>query len=276
MPGKPIDTAEFEKLYIRLRDKEGRIYSDEELKNLPDIAETHAHFTEWQMRKTSSQKLIQYLTKKYKPLDILEIGCGNGWLSHRLSLIPRSEVIGTDINFVEIQQAERVFQHVPNLQFMYVQVEPGLFPEKNFDVIVFAASIQYFPSISETIKKLLPLLKPDGEIHIIDSNFYSSANVKEAKHRSRLYYEAAGFPAMADYYFHHSLEELQGLDYSILYNPNHLFNRMLHSRLSRLSRSRLWATPSPLGLRTRLCSCWQARPISSSERALTARLLWHS
>jgi ubiquinone/menaquinone biosynthesis C-methylase UbiE len=229
-PGKYTATSEFEKLYIRLRDKEGRMYSDEELKNLPETAETHSHFTEWQIRKESSEKLINHLTKKNMPLEILEIGCGNGWLSHRLSLIPGSKVIGTDINFTEIQQAARVFQHVPNLHFMYVQIEPGVFKEKKFDVIVFAASIQYFASFNDTIKKALRLLKPEGEIHIVDSNFYASDDVSEAKHRSVLYYEAAGFPEMSGYYFHHSLEELQGFNHSILYNPKNLVNRLLPNK----------------------------------------------
>ena len=166
---------------------------------------------------------LLYLKRKNKPLDILEIGCGNGWLSHRLSIISGSKVIGTDINFTEIQQAARVFQHIPDLHFIYTSVEPGVFKEKKFDSIVFAASIQYFPSLSETIKKTLRLLKPGGEINIIDSNFYTMADLSEEKHRSVLYYESAGFPEMAAYYFHHSLEDLQDFNYSILYDPKNLF-----------------------------------------------------
>lgn len=229
-PGKYTAASEFEKLYIRLREKEGRMYSDEELKQLPVVAATHSHFSEWQIRKESSEKLITHLAKKNIPLDILEIGCGNGWLSHLLSQVPKSRVIGTDINFTEIQQAARVFQNIPNLHFMYVQVEPGVFKEKKFDVIVFAASVQYFESFAETMQKALRLLKPDGEIHILDSHFYPSADVSEARHRSVLYYEAAGFPEMSDYYFHHSLEDLQGFNYSILYNPKTLVNRLLPNK----------------------------------------------
>ena len=65
--------------------------------------------------------------------------------------LPGSKVIGTDINFSEIQQAARVFQHVPNLHFIYTYAEPGVFKEKKFDIIIFAASIQYFESLQETI-----------------------------------------------------------------------------------------------------------------------------
>ena len=113
---------------------------------------------------------------------------------------------------------------------MYVHVEPGVFKEKKFDSIVFAASIQYFPSLSETVKKILRLLKPGGEIHIIDSHFYPLADLSEAKHRSVLYYELAGFPEMAAYYFHHSLDELQDFNYSILYNPKKLANKFSQNK----------------------------------------------
>ena len=119
--GYHIVNPDFETLYIRLRRQERRIYSDEELIDLPNIQTTHPHYKEWQLRKHSSEKLFSYLKRKNKSLDILEIGCGNGWLSHRLSIIPGGKVIGTDINFTEIQQAARVFQHIPNLHFIHYQ-----------------------------------------------------------------------------------------------------------------------------------------------------------
>lgn len=221
-----ISKSDFETLYIRLRQKEGRIYNDEELTRLPDIQTTHPHCREWQLRKHSSEKLIGYLKRKNKPLDILEIGCGNGWLSHRLSFIPGSKVIGTDINFTETQQAARVFQHIPNLHFIYTSVERGVFKEKSFDSIIFAASVQYFPSLPEIISNTLPLLKPGGEIHIIDSPFYPLPEVLPAQQRSRHYYESAGFCQMADYYFHHSLEELKGYNHSVLFNPQSIRSKL--------------------------------------------------
>ena len=150
---KDIIPDDFEKLYITLREKEGRVYSDEEVKALPEIRETHPHYNEWQIRKQSSLRLISYLQKKQQALKILEVGCGNGWLSHRLSGIQRSHVIGSDINFTEIQQAAGVFQNISNLHFIYGHIESEIFEERQFDVIVFAASIQYFTSLPGIISK---------------------------------------------------------------------------------------------------------------------------
>src|SRR5450755_3134227 len=100
VPGRttPADFL-FEKKYITTRGLENRLYSDDELLRLPDIESEHTHYKEWQLRKKSSQRLMRYLAARKKALDILEIGCGNGWLSHQLAEIPGSRVTGLDINF---------------------------------------------------------------------------------------------------------------------------------------------------------------------------------
>src|SRR4030095_5728822 len=218
--------ADFETLYIELREKEGRVYSDEQVALLPNIPDTHAHYTEWMIRKDSSQKLLRWLKKKKKPIDILEIGCGNGWLAHQLATIPSSMVIGTDINFFEIQQAARVFQNIPNLHFIYTSGKPEVFKEKRFDIVIFAAAIQYFESFHDTIQTTMTCLRDDGEIHILDSPFYSGMELLAAKQRTRDYYELNGFPGMADYYFHHRFDDLKNLNYRILYQPGKLMTRL--------------------------------------------------
>ena len=109
-------------------------------------------------------------------------------------------------------------------------MDPGVFKEKKFDAIVFAASIQYFASLKDMIKNTLQLLRPDGELHIIDSPFYSFPELLAANQRSRHYYESVGFPEMADFYFHHSLDDLENYDYKILYDPNSLFNKLLRNK----------------------------------------------
>jgi hypothetical protein len=97
-------------------------------------------------------------------------------------------------------------------------------------VIVFAASMQYFESLHETINNTLKLLKPGGEIHIIDSPFYSPAELKAARLRTTHYYESVGFPEMVDCYFHHSYDELETYNYSIRYDPKAILNKFLRNK----------------------------------------------
>ena len=101
----------FEDLYLTVRQKEGRFYTDEQVSQLPDIEEIHPYFHEWQMRARSGGRLINYLQKKNKPLSILEIGCGNGWLSAKMAGLNGALVTGLDANKPEIEQARRVFKN---------------------------------------------------------------------------------------------------------------------------------------------------------------------
>ena len=187
------------------------------------------------MRKFSSRRLVTYLRKKQsllpagENLRILEIGCGNGWLSHRMAEIPGTKVLGSDINFTEIQQAGRVFYDMPNLHFIYTGSEDS-FKDRQFDEVVFAASIQYFQSLKAIIEKTKRLLLPGGMIHILDSPFYRPDEIELARARSQAYYQSMGFPEMGKLYFHHSLDELNGFEYTVQYDPHKFPGRLSGSR----------------------------------------------
>ena len=218
--------AAFEELYLKARKHENRIYTDKEVALLPNFYLDHPHEKEWKIRKHSCQQLIDYLTNKKTPLEILEVGCGNGWLSAKLSSVFASHVKGIDINSVEITQAKRVFTKTRNLEFINCSLEDELLNKYKFDIIVFAASIQYFSSLKDILKKSFSYLKPGGEVHIIDSPFYEQNEIEAAGQRSKKYYTSIGFPEMNDHYFHHSLEEIRIFPYKTLYNPNSFFNSL--------------------------------------------------
>jgi ubiquinone/menaquinone biosynthesis C-methylase UbiE len=215
----------FESKYIALRKYENRVVSNTELLALPETAYTHPYHTEWLIRRKSATKLKEYLRNKKRPLNILEIGCGNGWLSSLLAKISEANVIGTDINSIELQQAKTVFGNQSNLDFIEGDIREGLFKEPEFDIIVFAASIQYFSPIKEILQSVFTLLSTNGEIHIIDSHFYNKEELENARLNSRLYFTTAGFPEMIPHYFHHSWEDLKNYKYKLLYNPASILNK---------------------------------------------------
>jgi SAM-dependent methyltransferase len=220
------NALDFTQQYILLRSKEGRIYSDKEVANLPEINNTHRHYYEWRIRKQSSDRLIKYLAKKKKSLEILEVGCGNGWLSAKLASIPFSQVTGIDINVEELKQAKRVFCQIENLEFFMGSLQNEILNDQKFDVIVFAASIQYFPDLKKIVGESLQNLRLAGEIHIIDSHFYRENEINAARLRSCDYYQSMGFPEMQDQYFHHSLDDLRSFNCNISYDPNSIINKL--------------------------------------------------
>jgi ubiquinone/menaquinone biosynthesis C-methylase UbiE len=209
----------FEEIYIAARESESRIYTDEQVSRLPIIDPKHLHYNEWQVRRRSSERLKNYLQKKKHPLSILEMGCGNGWLSARLSAVKDSTVTGMDINKTELAQAVRVFSGLPNISFKEGGIKE-VPTDRKFDTIVFAASIQYFQPFEWIVLDALNLLSDSGEIHILDSHFYYPAELESAKERSRAYYQSTGFEEMSGFYFHHSYDSLKIFDHTIMFNPD--------------------------------------------------------
>ena len=220
----------FEKQYVQVRSLEGRLYTDEELIRLPDIGPAHPHFLEWQTRKRSAKRLLRYLSARKTSMDILEVGCGNGWLAHQLADLPGTRVIGVDINFTELQQAARVFNNDPNLRFIHGDIRSGILGERRFDHILFAATLEHFASAKKILHFCLSYLNPGGEIHLLDTGFCRPEEVKIEDRRTLAYYTSFGYPEMADYYFHHTLADLRSFNYTILYNPRDLRHRWSGSK----------------------------------------------
>jgi ubiquinone/menaquinone biosynthesis C-methylase UbiE len=230
--GATVPDHRFERAYIACRMAENRVYTDAEVGRLPECSSFHPHYEEWLMRRLSLKKISAYLQQKKRPLQILEIGCGNGWLCHQLSQISRCRVTGLDINFTEIQQAARVFNNCRKVNFVYGDIRSGIVQERQYDIILFAASIQYFRSLDGILETCLQQLKPKGEIHIIDSHFYRAGQAALAEQRSLEYYAALGFPQMAEHYFHHSMADLAQFNHSLLYNPAAWLNRLSRNKLA--------------------------------------------
>jgi 2-polyprenyl-3-methyl-5-hydroxy-6-metoxy-1,4-benzoquinol methylase len=163
--------------------------------------------------------LAKYATHSGKTkLRILDLGCGNGWMSNRIAEHPGFEVFAIDLNREELEQGARCFQR-ENLQFLYADIlalETN--PEKardglgNFDFIVLAAAVQYFPDLATLIQCLRKRLNTHGEIHVLDAPFYPNAEAqKAAQQRSLDYYTGLGVPEMAQFYHHHLWPEAEAL-----------------------------------------------------------------
>jgi ubiquinone/menaquinone biosynthesis C-methylase UbiE len=209
------DLREREKIYIEVRKKEQRLYADDAVKRFPAIDKKHILVNEWRIRADSYYRLEKYITDKNKELEILDLGCGNGWMSNRISSIEKTRVTGLDVNMEELEQASRVFNEKNNLQFIYGDVFDRGLNLPIFDLIICASSVQYFQDLSILIERLFEFLNDSGEIHIIDSPIYDEGNAVKAKERSTEYYKNTGVERMATFYHHHTIGELKNYSYKI-------------------------------------------------------------
>lgn len=230
-----VQGQSFEDLYLKVRERENRILNDEELKNLPETSVDHPHHKEWKIRADTAFVFGQYLKKKTGELQILDLGCGNGWFAAKMALLPNVSVTGLDVNRQELEQASRVF-HFPNLQFAYGDIFEAILPAETFDLITLNSVIQYFPDLKQLLTRLYTLLKAEGEIHLLNSHLYKTKELGLARKRSQLYYQKLGFPEMAQHYFHHSWEELRAFHWEKLHFQPSFWLKI---------RNRLWPKKSP-------------------------------
>ncbi len=222
---------EKENLYLDLRRREGRVLPDEEVVNLPRVSKSSPYAREWKWRERSLRRFMRQLSESSIPkssgsesssLSILDLGCGNGWMANRLAENPNWDLWALDLNQEELEQGARLFGR-ENLHFAYADVVsrnavpgptgiPGTEFRDTFDVIVLAASVQYFPDLKNLLETLRKLLKTKGEIHILDSQFYQNEMERTAaRQRTLEYYTKMGVPEMARFYFHHLWPEAENL-----------------------------------------------------------------
>ncbi|MEM9820033.1 MAG: class I SAM-dependent methyltransferase [Bacteroidota bacterium] len=215
---------QFEKAYLEVREKEGRIYPDEWVTQLPQLPPNHPQHQEWKLRQWNTDRLLQYF-QQFKPRKVLDLGCGNGWLTHQLAAQDAVEVLGLDVNKLELQQASRLFAS-EHCHFAYGDIFVDVFPAQYFDAIVLDSCVQYFPDFDQLVNRLLALLQPRGRIHILDSPFYKTQGIAAARQRTNQYYQNTSSGAMVHHYFHHTWEDLQPYTYRLQYQPNALRARL--------------------------------------------------
>jgi ubiquinone/menaquinone biosynthesis C-methylase UbiE len=213
----------FESIYFEVREHEGRIYSDEEVKHLPNTSKSNPHKEEWNLRKCSLHRFTNYIQKFNDQLKLLDIGSGNGWFSANVANSSFIDIYALDVNNFELEQAARVF-NFKNIYFICGNIFDNIFEERVYDIITLNSSIQYFDDLGKLLKRLFYFLTDEGEIHIIDSPIYNQNDLVGAKERTARYYISIGFSEMAKHYHQHTYDELNRFNYKILYDPKAIQN----------------------------------------------------
>ncbi|HRD52342.1 MAG TPA: methyltransferase domain-containing protein [Flavobacteriales bacterium] len=213
----------FEAIYAEARNKERRVLTDEQVARLPD-GQGLWNVAEWRIRSKSATRLLRSLNAQGRALRVLEVGCGNGWLSGRMAAAGH-RVLGIDPFTEELEQAARLFL---SATFARADLHSRALPIGSFDAIIFAASIQYFDSPHLAVKRALELLAPKGSIHILDSILYpSEGTAAAAQERTRNYYARLGVPTLAAHYHAHPLGDFMPYGAELISAPRSRFMQLI-------------------------------------------------
>jgi SAM-dependent methyltransferase len=199
-PARAAHFATFIRQYETVRRAEGWGNGDTAYyRALPDVDLSGRYPEIWRIRAKSftalQAKVIEPMrAAQQRPLQILDLGAGNGWLSYRLAQQGQA-VAAVDllVNEVDGLGARRYY----DVSFTAVQAEFDHLPfaAGQIDVIIFNGSLHYTTDSQETLGRVLPLLRPNGRLVVMDSPIYhdASSGAQMARERADQFEQAYGF-----------------------------------------------------------------------------------
>jgi ubiquinone/menaquinone biosynthesis C-methylase UbiE len=163
--------------YSRIRRAEGRGSDDPEYyRALPFRDLTGRNSGQWSIRARTWRHfenlvLTEMEKDAARPLDILDAGAGNGWMSYRLALREHRPV-ALDI-FSDRGDGLRSIRHYPR-QFPCVEAEFDELPFRDaaFDLAIYNCSIHYSTDYRRTLREVRRCLRSSGRVVIMDSPVY--------------------------------------------------------------------------------------------------------
>jgi len=234
LPERQAVFQRFIQEYETVRRAEGRGSSSAETyRALPYTDLSGAKSADWRIRAASfdlflRRVLVSLEGSAGRPLRILDLGAGNGWLSNRAARRGHS-VAAVDLTTNDFDGLG-CFRYYETA-FTPVQAEYDHLPlaDRSADLIVFNASLHYSARYEVTLREALRVLDTEGRLVILDTPFYRdrTSGEKMVQERQKGFIQKYGFPSDAlgseNYLTYERLEELAGslcLQYQMM-TPNY-------------------------------------------------------
>ena len=98
---------------------------------------------------------------------VVEIGCGTGDDAARLArLLPSGKVIGVDLSEAMVNEAQRRFADIGNLEFVQAGADSLPFADDSIDAVRVDRVLIHVPDPKAAIDEMLRVLKPGGRLVI--------------------------------------------------------------------------------------------------------------
>ena len=182
-PEREAALAQFRQEYETVRRSEGRGSDASAFYRALPFTERPPRFlkprrsaSEWAVRAQSFGVLLEQVVKPLeevakRPLHILDMGAGNGWLSNRLAA--QGHVVGAVDLGVNVWDGLGAHRHYETA-FVCLQAEFDHLPlaEGQFDLLIFNASFHYSVKYEATLREAGRVLRADGQVAVVDTAVY--------------------------------------------------------------------------------------------------------
>jgi SAM-dependent methyltransferase len=168
----------FRRDYGAHRAAEGRGHQGGELLQLPYLR-SGPLARQWRVRARTFDAFLRRVVRPMalsagRPLRILDLGAGNGWLSHRLARQGHS-CAAIDIRDDAVDglgAAAPLLREVP-FDCLIASFDDLPLPADSADLAVFNASLHYATDLAAVLAEAARVVRPGGTVSILDSPFYS-------------------------------------------------------------------------------------------------------
>jgi ubiquinone/menaquinone biosynthesis C-methylase UbiE len=172
-----IARKQFIEEYGHIRQMEGRGSDDSAYyRALPFEDLSGRNCAMWAMRAKTYRYFEKNVLDRFersirRPMDILDLGAGNGWMSYRLSLRNHCPT-ALDI-FVDERDGLLAARHYPQ-SFPLVEAEFDHLPFRadSFDLAIFNSSLHYSTNYVRTLSEVQRCLRRPGAVVVLDSPVY--------------------------------------------------------------------------------------------------------
>jgi len=174
--------------YGRIRQAEGRGSDDPAYYlALPYQDLTGRLEAQWRMRARTYrffETRILPRMERDRPLDLLDLGAGCGWMSYRLSLRGH-RAVAVDISTDARDGLGAARHYDSKFSRIHAEFDQLPFAAQSFDAALFNASLHYSSDYRATLRAVKGCLRPGGRIVILDSPVYRLREHGEMMRRER-------------------------------------------------------------------------------------------
>lgn len=204
LPERAPIFAQFVQEYETVRQGEGRGSDDPAYYRALPFADLSGQMTaDWRIRAQSFSTLLEKVLMPLEiaqgsSLKILDLGAGNGWLSHQLARRGHDlAAVDLTINRCDGLGARRMY----DIDFLPIQAEFDRLPlsDDQADLVIFNASLHYATDYVTTLHEAWRVATLGGLVAVVDTAVYHNPTSGEqmVRERERLFRQKYGFPSNA-------------------------------------------------------------------------------